>query len=166
MITPTTVVLAENTFVKTSGHILVADWPIFIAWQSSDLNHFTPASAPLLTATPMPTAAPTPVSSTSPISSKTRVPMSTESPHHHSGTSTDTEAGIGVGVAVTGLTIIAILIAWLVSRKKRQSGPREAPVETVLKHKHSELDGQAIFERGVTTPYRAELPTSWHGFEM
>ena len=43
--TPTTVAL-ENTFVKVSSRILVADWHMFVAWQSPDLDRFTPASAP------------------------------------------------------------------------------------------------------------------------
>lgn len=56
-VTTPTVVLSGGSEVTATTSFIAADWDIKVVWESSDLNHFTPASAPLLsrdteTATP------------------------------------------------------------------------------------------------------------------
>lgn len=81
--TPTTVALDENTSFEVSTTIVVEDWPVFVGWQSSDLNLFTPASAPILART-TDTASPSRSSAASKTGAPT--PSRTPAPGAHTGT--------------------------------------------------------------------------------
>lgn len=94
--TATILAINENTNKTIQPPYSLLDWPFIIAWASSDLNKFTPASAPLV------------------------LTESTGGPGSSSGLSTGEKAGIGVGVAVGCIALIALLIFLLIFRRRHR----------------------------------------------
>jgi len=83
------------------------DWPISVMWAESDLDKFTPASAPLLAANAGSTSGA--ASTTSPAHlSGTATGTALPTPTGSKGLSTGAQAGIGVGVAVVVLAVLAV----------------------------------------------------------
>ena len=124
---PLVVADGSQSTMAITDLFLAYDWAITIAWASSDLHSFTPASAPLLTAGAQPTSAPAapgsgptlnsqPATSTS---SSHSTMSSTPSPASAGGLSTGAKVGIGVGVGL-GCVLIILLVAILVLTLKRQ----------------------------------------------
>lgn len=77
----------------------VLDWPLNMAWGTTDLDKFTPASAPLV------------------LTQVTGKPSSETQPSD--GLSTGVKAGIGAGVALLVLALIALIACLLIMRRRR-----------------------------------------------
>lgn len=174
--TPTTALLDDGTPVSITSKVLMADWPIFIAWESADFDKFTPKAAPLLKAAP---SAPTSSSAFTP--SRTSTPSPTQTRLHNAtpvskqrsdgGLSVGAEAGIGVGAAAIVLAAAAFVVLYFVRRKRRRQEPSGySAAEFQYKQAPSELDGVVRYEaHGAAKPAElhrspivAELSADWH----
>ena len=142
---PLVVAAASQSEIAVTTPFLAYDWAITVAWASSDLDSFKPASAPLLTAGVQSTSAPAapasvptrrshPATSTASAASAASTATQTEdlgshsttsaaSPTSASGLSTAAKAGIGVGAAL-GCLLILVLVAILVLMLRRQRQKR------------------------------------------
>ena len=146
---PSLLDMPSGSTTASSGTFL-AMHGVYVAWASSDLGSFTPASAPLIASAPATapaTSATTTVTSTlsnsasastSPggsnslpqtsisansagAGSATATVFVTPSPSStNNGLSTGAQAGIGVGVAVVGLALIALALWALLRRRRRR----------------------------------------------
>ena len=176
-VTTATVVAKDDfTNVSTSGPWVAGDWYIKVVWATSDLDLFTPKSAPLQRiasrtgksssagasgrkgsslqpprSSPLPTYAPqtsAPVAS----SDSTGPTHATTTP----GISTGVKAGIGVGAAVAGIVIIVLVL--LVLRYRRQNQHRNMNRMSQEKLGAMQLDSDPIYEASGIP--RAELDGS------
>lgn len=130
---------AGNT--GTTSNFVAADWYIRVAWASSDLSSFSPASAPVTTAqqTSTPSSASSGVaalSSTATSQSAASSRTATASAHRSSaaannggGLSTGAQAGIGVGVALAALALLAALVFWFMHKRRKD---KQTPVTPVV----------------------------------
>lgn len=120
---PATIALNAQTNTTITAPALAYEWYISVEWASSDLNLFTPRSAPILATTsvsyststsPSAPSRPTgPASSTSPASSH-------HSPSGGGSLSTGAIAGVAVGAAIAFLLIIAAIAFFVLSSRKRK----------------------------------------------
>ena len=122
MTTATTVALDETTNQTVTTPVFVADWPILVAWQSSDLAKFTPASAPLLPVAA--TAAQSRCKASMPSRTGT-ISDQTEATDCHPGLSAGAKVGIGVGVTLAAVVLLGIIAAFLYRRKRHQRIPQD-----------------------------------------
>ena len=193
--TPTVVALNPSTNISISTAFVAADWYIKVAWASSDLNDFKPASAPLLTSVSQ-TASTASLPSSNGNSSTMQTPgpppsrlsasnagvttsAATTSAHSNApnGLSTGAEAGIGVGASIAGLLLIAAVTFFLLRnrrhRKVRDSAPaghgmvdaKNAPEEKDSQRIH-EAHGDSRLAEADSSNVRAELEGNWHGHEV
>lgn len=95
----TIMAINENTNKTITPPYILADWPLIIAWDSSNLDTFTPASAPL--------------------PSVFREATSGDS-SSSGGLSTGVKAGIGAGIGVGVLVLIALFVFLLIFRRKHR----------------------------------------------
>lgn len=128
--------VVNGSRVLTSVTQFVAyQWPMSVQWASGDLEAFTPASAPLLSAAEttiysLPSTAVIGTGSAEPVSSAASVSStsssSTSSPDD-SGVSVAAKAGIGVGVAVGAVLVVLALAFWFLRRRKQQRSLETRP---------------------------------------
>ena len=157
-----------------------------MTWASSDLNKFTPASAPLNQIPAGVSASATLTDATSrplaPLNSASTTPSSAPS----SSLSIGAKAGIGVGVAVGAIAVIAAIVWFLLRRRKRRKEENGQPTfekaelhgETVntkqpeVKRNELGLDGHIHEIGSVDKPVEVgnagahELPTDFEGHEV
>lgn len=171
--TPTTALLDNGNTISINDKVLMADWPIFIAWESSDFDKFTPKAAPLLTGAP---SAATSSSAFTPSRTSPSTPTKSQAAPQKSeqkssgGLSSGAEAGIGVGAAAIGLAIVALVVWYLMKRRGRQKDPEYSTADVEYKQAPSELDGFVLHEaHGASKPAElhrspivAELSADWH----
>ena len=150
MSTGPAVVAVNQTSVTVTTPFLAYDWAITVAWASSDLDSFKPASAPLApsdtppaTASAAPTGglssrprlaastlSPTGAISSHPVTGSPPITGSPSSPTSAGGLSTTGKVGIGTGIGL-GCPLILLLLALfvLMRRKKRQNQEAARVVE-------------------------------------
>jgi hypothetical protein len=150
--------------------------PISVAWQSSDLDKFIPASAPLLALAQQTggSLSATTSSSASSSTQNTQYPSSTNTKSGEADLSTGAKAGIGVGVAVAALAIIAGMLYWFFRRYQLTQKPKKAEVNTAAEKRdiygenmsspmdarpHAELDSDANVFEAANSSMPAEAPT-------
>lgn len=114
--TSTSLVLADRTTVVTD-FFSAYDWPISVMWAESDLNKFTPASAPLLAGKAASTSNAASTSSPAQMS-ETGTSTALPTPTGSKGLSTGAEVGIGIGVAAIALALLAVAGFILYRRRK------------------------------------------------
>ena len=142
----------------TRDAFYVLNIPYTVIWASSDLNTFTPISAPL--------SGPTSGSNSS-----------------SSSLSTGAKAGIGVGVAIAALAMIILLAWYLLARRKRRAEGRttlhssdgkdawELPAHGDPKEAHGDVKfthelSPTKDPQEVDAPERYELDGSYKGQEL
>lgn len=156
--TPTLVVVDSLTITRTKPFV-AGEYPIEVAWQTSDLDSFTPASAPLLKAV-----------------EPTNTSQNSESTS--SSLSTGTKASIAVGSIFGLLLLVALAILLARARKhhiKRTEGrSMAAPLGDSVMPAKVESDSRAIFEANEDcnpaeadfSHMRVELEGDWPGREV
>ena len=131
---------------------IAGNWPIEVQWASSDLDNFTPKSAPLSNWVDLVTSSSsaTQSSATHPATraqSSGSQPTSTahtDTGNASSGLSTGAKAGIGVGAAFAFFATLACIVLFFMARRKRKT----APDSTGEPHASmSELPGHELRER-------------------
>lgn len=143
VLTSSTVIhVPTGSVTVKSGQTLVMH-AVFVAWASSDLTKFTPASAPLLRFAPETTSTSVPLQTTiitsglsvetvliTPTPSAPATSSSSQEAAQQSdmstarrGLSTGAQAGIGVGVGMVGLALLLAALWFLLRRKKHQDQP-------------------------------------------
>lgn len=156
---------------------------IAVAWASSDLPLFTPASAPLVQAR---LAASASRASASDSQATTSEPSNgtSSSPMSSGFLSTGAQAGIGVGVSIAGIILLALGMWALLRRRQsrtRNDEPRADP-RAGLRGEDAEKKLPGVAElgnygakaelAGLTKPTeldrneRHELEGHWHGHEI
>lgn len=119
--TPTTVALHSGDFSSIKTDFTAADVWLAIAWASSDLNNFTPKSAPILAR--MTETALSSSSSAAATGAKPGGPSKTGHAEHKSSggdLSTGADAGIAVGTAIVVLVVVGLLVWFCLRRRKRR----------------------------------------------
>jgi hypothetical protein len=128
------------------------NWPIEVQWASSDLDSFTPKSAPLSKWYDFVTSlSSTSQSSTTrpatPVQSGGSQPTSTgnnTTGSDSSGLSTGAKAGIGVGAAFAFFAALAFLVLFFMYRRKRKAGTNSTAEPDARTH---ELRSHELQER-------------------
>lgn len=130
--------------------------PIPVQWASSDLDLFTPASAPILQRNQLSTAAATITQTITAVpSTATAIATTPDRPHrtpsqpHYEGPSASTNAGIIVG-AILGFAVLCLAVWMLIHflRKKRKSKSATGPSEvsaTSMRRIEPETERDGIF---------------------
>ena len=131
---------------------------ISIAWQSSDLARFKPASAPVLDHTPASTSlGESPHTHTrSSVNTSSNSSRPSDSSKNSTGLSTGAKAGIGIGIAafMVGVIALAYLILLTMRKRRRQKiaadekavVPSAGDHEHIPSQQHRELDGRPRYE--------------------
>ena len=113
--------------------------PLTVAWASSDLRTFTPASAPILEISLT-------AITTSHDAATTTHQRTTNSPltsaEDHSSLSTGAKAGIGVAASIVGLCFFAAAAWFMFKRRTRQSQETQATSRLYIDSK-TELSGDS-----------------------
>ena len=151
--------------------------PISVAWQSSDLDKFIPASAPVLALAQQTGGSISATSSSLSLSTtttNTQYPSSTITTTSGSELSTGAKAGIGVGVAVAALAIIAGILYWFFRRYRLRQKPKQTQESTAAEKRdmhgeymsipmdarpRAELGGDANVYEAANSFTPAEAPT-------
>lgn len=164
--TPTSILAAAGgPTINVEPPLVIWEWNVHVTWAASDLNVFTPPSAPILAAS---------TSQTSPRNQPT--PTRSPKPHetasdHASGLSTGEETGIGVGAGI-GIILLAVAAFWVLRRRKRAQRVSAPPqVAQITRHELSEkpiYEVQSEPKTAELDPYasRAELEGDWRGYEV
>ena len=164
-----TLVAVNASDIVTANKIVLNDGPVIVAWQSSDLDFFTPRSAPILNPAYLTALTANPSTSTS-----THEPTATNQKGSN-GLSTGAKAGIGLGSALGCLAVIATMILTFVYRRRRRLGPRiRAEMEGISgRGGRQNLDSTPVFEAHphakpveADSTARAELEGDFHGNEV
>ena len=180
VVTDTMIVANANaSMTLPKFDVLLVEAPIRVGWQSSDLDLFTPASAPLFQNAYLLTAATT--DTTTIISTPTFIPASAGktgrvvAPTNKSDfLSKGDKAGIGVGVALACLFVAVGILVVMHRNRRRSSLRRRAEKDTSAPgiRDRANLDGTQIYEASphsrpaeADSTSRAELEGGWHGHE-
>ncbi|KAK5115454.1 hypothetical protein LTR62_001113 [Meristemomyces frigidus] len=122
--TSTTVRSGSQTAAPLSNFIAL-QWPVSVQWQSTDLDVFSPASAPLLvqtqTSSTVSGRSESLTAARSATESRASVGAATATAAGSSGSgglSTGAEAGIGAGIGALALVLIGLAI-WIFLRRRR-----------------------------------------------
>lgn len=170
LVTPPTPVVVGSSTITATEPFLALEPVVPIAWASSDLDLFTPASAPLLQAEDRAISS---ANTTTPSPGSERKSHATTS---SSGLSTGVKVGIATG-SICGLLVIVLLVL-LLSRmrnhhlQKKERATKNGALEGNLNH--IESDTLAIFEASSeskpaeadSSNARVELDGYWHGYEV
>lgn len=161
-------VVERNRTVQATESFTAFAQAVVVAWQSSDLSSYTPASAPILNLTSLYLD---PTSSTS------------AALHHEqsqtSGLTTGAKAGIGAGVA-GGVLLGCTLLGWALYQRSRRAknealtrlsltetsvATNERKAELGSDGQIQEIGGRSVTAEADYTNTRYELEGNWHGHE-
>ena len=170
---PTVVALNDYTNVSMSTPFTALDWPIVVAWETSDLSSFTPQSAPLRRTTyqrfltTIPGASSLSAAPQQPMSpSKPTAPVTPGSLPGTQGQSlqmsTGAKAGIAIGAFSALLLTVAILIM-LVRRRRRTYLVKSYPADSAISAdqpsnaRKAEMESRHVCEvNGIPRPAEAD----------
>ena len=154
------------------GGIIAQYTPIIVTWASSDLDRFTPASAPVLHATPASKL----LISASIINTRAGSlgnvgATSTAQTSNSSSLSTGAQAGIGVGVTIVCICAMSAIIWTIFRRRKSRKGTEDAQMSLKPElhgesksaangGERSELDDDAKISEIIGTSRTAEVDDS------
>ena len=123
------IIVAVNAYTNVStSNVVLQDRSVLVAWRSSDLDRFTPRSAPVLTSTIAATT-----TNSSSVGNKT-------GDGTHNRLSTGAKAGIGVGVALACITVATVILFLLRRKRRKTEVASRAEIEgtpVVQSHAHS-----------------------------
>jgi hypothetical protein len=164
--TATPVVIGSSTVTATPPFMAI-DNPVMVAWVSSDLDLFTPASAPLLEDRATSSRNATTFSPGSQRKSNTTT---------SSGLSSGAKAGIAAG-NICGLLVIVLLVLLLACVRKHHQQRKESETNHEALEGHlNQIEGDtvAIFEASAEpkpaeadfSNARVELDGDWYGYEV
>ena len=188
--TPTVVALNDYTNVSMSTPFTALDWPIVVAWETSDLSSFMPQSAPLRRTTyqrfltTIPGASSMSAARQQPMSpSRSTAPVtpgsSSRSYGQSSQMSTGAKAGIAIGASLVLLVLVAIPVMLIMRR--RRIGPKHpsstnsgASTDSSSNTGKAEMESCHVCEvNGIPRPAeaddkhaRVEMDSNWHGHEI
>lgn len=169
------------TKAGTTGTFTVHMPAFQVVWASTDLESFTPRSAPLLTSftssPPVTSSSQQSVTSFQSSTSSRSISSHTTSPGSSNSLSTGAQAGIGVGVSIVGLVVLAILGWCLLWRKRRRRETlreisvgeasnlptKEDPATTMQPYKDKSETSHQVGELHASGSPRSELEGSWTG---
>lgn len=153
---------------------LQVDTPYTVAWASSELNAFTPASLPLKVASETPRPSSTFIL---PQHTTTSFPGESEGPKSNSAASrtptsalnlsSGAQAGIGVGAGIVGIAIGSLLM-WLIIRRRsrRQRGPSHQIERADAKYSNDSPSPLPNIPELSGGDVAAEIPTKEISLEM
>jgi hypothetical protein len=168
-------------FNTNDGSTVFFGHPLSVAWAESDLDFFTPKSAPIkalerqgVTFTASSSSTTSQTRQVSPGSRASASAKSTSDTNSNQGLSTGAAAGIGVGATIGGLAILGLLIWWLRKHFQISKRNRDLPTYTEAEKRASagqyqglpqELHGQQRAAELEGMHQRSELDAGYHGVE-
>lgn len=165
-------VIRDNRTEQHNDSFTAYGQAVLVAWESSDLDSFTPASAPLIRAVTSNLTSITSSTATSAAPSDTT--SLDETPPN--GLTAGARAGIGVGVAC-GIGLACVVLGFVLYKRRRRTredavtelpatqAPSERKAELGSDGHIEEIDGLGIIPEADHANARYELEGNWQGYE-